>query len=170
MTVTADFGSLEFVPFTEPDVEVFTHIMKRAFDYDTQIHTEQAEGGPPGYDDGGFLRKYYLHEDSMSYKVSKDGRPAGAVCVWINANNVNYLGNIFVALEFQDKGLGKTIWDFIEHRYPDTIKWQTDTPAFSRRNHHFYVNKLGFRIVRIENPKSANDCSYFMEKDMECHR
>ena len=167
MTTTEVYGSLEFTPFAEADVEVFTPIMKRAFDYDAKIHTEQTEGGPPGYDDGGFLRKYYLHKDSMSYKVSKDGRPVGAVCVWINANKINCLGNIFIDPELQDNGLGKIIWDFIEHRYPDTIKWHTDTPAFSRRNHHFYVNKLGFRIVRIDNPKNAEECSYFMEKDMK---
>ncbi|MCL2806774.1 MAG: GNAT family N-acetyltransferase [Coriobacteriia bacterium] len=161
------FKGLVFEPFAEQDVIICTPIMKRAFDADTKIHTEQSEGGPPGYVNGEFLRNWYMHKDAMPYKISKDGWPCGALSLWIRDDSVNFLGNIFIDPELQDQGFGMIIWDFIEKTYPDTIKWQTETPAFSRRNHHFYVNKLGFKIVSIKNPKNdVGARTFFMEKEM----
>ncbi|AKB51669.1 hypothetical protein MSBRW_2416 [Methanosarcina barkeri str. Wiesmoor] len=161
------YGGLQFNIFKEKDVDVLTSIMKRAFDEDTQRHLNQPTGGPDGYDNGDFLRKYALHPASQAYKVSKDGKPIGAVIVWIKENNVNFLGNIFLDPEFQDKGLGLIIWRFIESKYPGTVKWYTDTPGFSRRNHNFYVNKCGFKVVKIENPRDKYNGTYILEKQMK---
>jgi len=167
MSNTTIFGGLEFEPFCESDIDALTPIMKAAFDHDIYIHTGQSEGGPGGYDNGDFFRKYYLNDGFVSFKISKGDGPVGGLCVKINDSKINYLGNVFVDPAFQGQNLGKIIWDFVEQTFADTIKWQTDTPAFSRRNHHFYVNKCGFKIVRINNPKSADgSCSYFMEKEM----
>lgn len=160
------YKGLCFTPFEERDVEILTPIMKSAFDEDTRIHLNEPSGGPDGYDNGEFLHKYALHKDSQAYKVSWDNRPVGAVIVWINKDHNNFLGNIFIDPELQGKGFGKTVWDFIENRYPDTKVWRTETPGFSRRNHHFYVNKCGFRIVHIENPKDKYNANYQMEKFM----
>jgi hypothetical protein len=44
---------------------------------------------------------------------------------------------------------------------------RTEIPKFSKRNHHFYVNKCGFKIWKIENPKEWNEGQYLMEKPME---
>lgn len=30
--------------------------------------------------------------------------------------------------------------------------WRTETPLCSRRNLHFYINKLGFMAYRIDDP------------------
>lgn len=162
------FEELEFKPFTERDIKVLSPIMKASFDEDTRIHLNKSEGGPEGYNDGGFMRKWYLHEGVTAFKILKDGKPIGGIALWINKNKINYLGNVFIDPELQNKGIGSLIWRFVEHNYPDTIKWQTDTPAFSRRNHNFYVNKCGFKIIRIENPKNTDEtCAYFMEKEMK---
>lgn len=56
------------------------------------------------------------------------------------------------------------IREFIEKEYPDTAIWRTDTPGFSRRNHHFYVNKCGFHVVKIEKPMDKYEISYVLEK------
>ena len=166
------FGGLWFHPFVEQDIDIMTPIMKRAFDHDTKIHTGRSEFGPEGYDNGDLFRQWYFHKDVTAFKISKDGRSIGAIALWINENNINYLGNIFIDPKLQDKGLGKIIWDYIEQAYPDTIKWQTDTIWFSTRNHHYYVNKCGFKIVKIWYPKNTNFenkdeiCRYFMEKEM----
>ena len=37
--------------------------------------------------------------------------------------------------------------------YPNTILWKTCTPYFDKRNIHFYVNKLNFKIVKYFNDK-----------------
>lgn len=160
------YNGLQFETFKEEDIDILTPIMKRAFDEDTKRHLNEPEGGPPGYDNGDFLRKYALDAATQAYKISKGGQPIGAAIVWISDSNVNFLGNLFIDSSTQDKGLGLTIWRFIESKYPNTVKWRTETPGFSKRNHHFYVNKCGFKIVRIDNPKDKYNESYIMEKEM----
>ena len=161
------YKGLTFTAFDKSDVEILTPIMKRAFDEDSRRHLNEPTGGPDGYDNGDFLRKYALSRKSDAYKVSWNGKPVGAVIVWINKNNINYIGNIFIDPDLQDKGFGKKVWEFIENKYPDTAIWRTETPGFSKRNHHFYVNKCGFKIVRIVNPKDKHEEGYQMEKVMK---
>jgi hypothetical protein len=158
------FNGIGFEIVTERDVEELTPIMKRAFDEDTQSHLGEKAGGPLGYDNGEFIRKHYLNSKATAYKAYKDNKLIGAVNVFINKNNENYLGNMFVDPLCQDKGIGLIIWRFIERKYPNTIKWRTDTPGFSKRNHHFYVNKCGFKIVKITNPKDKYEEAYILEK------
>lgn len=157
------YEGLQFEPFSKADIPVFTPIMKRAFDEDMLRHTGKPHGGPDGYDNGDFLRKWYINQGAKAYKVTKDGDFIGAFNVWINRKGGNYLGNIFVDPDCQDKGIGTSIWRFIESKYPTEI-WRTETPAFSRRNHNFYINKCGFKVVKIENPKKASGGSYILEK------
>ncbi|QJT10621.1 GNAT family N-acetyltransferase [Oceanidesulfovibrio marinus] len=141
-----------------------TRIMKRSFDEDTRIHLNKEEGGPPGYDNGDFLRKWALHEDSTAFKVELDSKLIGMYIVWIFPNNENMLGTIFIDPEYQNQGLGLKIWKHIEQKYPNAKVWRTETPGFSKRNHNFYVNKCGFSIVKILNPGDMLDESYVLEK------
>lgn len=142
--------------------------MKRAFDEDTRIHLGRECGGPPGYDNGDFLRRYVLDDATTAYKISKDGKLIGSVILWINAStDQNFLGNIFIDPVEENKGIGKFVWDFIEQEFPNTKVWRTETPIFSRRNHHFYINKCGFHVVKIENPKDIEKGSFILEKKMK---
>lgn len=159
------FGGLSFEKLCQQeDIDLLTPIMKRAFDEDAKRHLNEDSGGPDGYDNGEFLRKWALHPDSDAYKIFKNSQLIGAIIVWINDNNENFLGNMFIDPDLQDKGLGMIVWQFIESAYPDTVSWRTETPGFSKRNHHFYVNKCGFKIVRIDNPGDKYEESYFLEK------
>ncbi|MDF2547138.1 MAG: hypothetical protein K0R93_2036 [Anaerosolibacter sp.] len=161
------FNGLQFDHLCEKDIELLTPIMKRAFDEDTKRHLNENNGGPDGYDNGNFLRKWALHKDSKAYKICKDDKPIGVAIVWINDNHENFLGNMFIDPDLQDKGLGTIVWKFIESEYPETTIWRTETPGFSKRNHNFYVNKCGFRIIRIDNPGDKYNESYFMEKEIK---
>ncbi|MBU3134844.1 GNAT family N-acetyltransferase [Clostridium gasigenes] len=162
-----EFDMLKFELLEEKDIEILTPIMEKSFDEDARIHLNEPKGGPPGYDNGDFLREYGLSKESTSYKISLDGQAIGCIILWINnETKINFLGNIFIDVSLQNKGIGKRVWRFIEEEYPNTIKWCTDTPGFSKRNHNFYVNKCGFHIVRIENPMDKYKCSYIMEKEI----
>ncbi len=162
-----EYKGLKFETLAETDIELLTPIMTRAFDEDARIHLNEAKGGPDGYDNGDFLRKYGLSKESEAYKISSGEETIGCVIVWINKDtNINALGNVFIDTNVQNKGIGKVIWEFIEQEYPETKKWYTDTPAFSKRNHHFYVNKCGFHIIKIENPMDLREGSFVMEKVM----
>jgi hypothetical protein len=161
------YQDLIFEKIKEEDIRILTPIMKRAFDEDTRIHLGNECGGPPGYDNGDFLRKYALHKDSTAFKISMNGRVIGAIIIWINnSTNHNFLGNIFIDVDLQDKGIGKKVWEFVEYEFPDTKVWRTETPIFSHRNHNFYVNKCGFHVIKIENPKDLLKGSYIFEKVM----
>lgn len=160
-----NYKGIAFELVKENDVGELTQIMKRAFDEDTRRHLGEETGGPPGYDNGEFIRQHYLNSGAKAYKAFKNNKLIGAINVFINQNNVNYLGNMFIDPLYQNKGLGLIMWQFIEQKYPDTVKWCTDTPGFSKRNHNFYVNKCGFKIVKIEKPKDKYEESYILEKE-----
>ncbi len=49
-----EYDGLISEEFRETDVELFTGIMKRAFDEDTRRHLGESAGGPEGYDTGKF--------------------------------------------------------------------------------------------------------------------
>ncbi|WP_027183089.1 GNAT family N-acetyltransferase [Desulfovibrio inopinatus] len=157
-------GMLTFRQFNENDISALSVIMKRSFDEDTRIHLNKEEGGPPGYDDGKFLRRWALHDDSTAAIVLLDSAPIGMYIVWIFQNNENTLGTIFIDSKYQNQGIGLKIWENIEKKYPDTKIWRTETPGFSKRNHHFYINKCGFSIVRIINAGDMLEESYILEK------
>ena len=77
----------------------------------------------------------------------------GGVIVEINDDNINHLDFLFVRVGIQSKGIGQAIWKEIEKIYSDTKVWKTCTPYFDKRNIHFYVNKLNFKIVEYYNEK-----------------
>lgn len=161
-----EYKGLVFQPLQEESIEELTEVMTRAFDEDSRIHLGKEKGGPEGYDNGDFLRKWGLHKNATAYQISMEGKLIAGLILWINTKTkVNNLGCIFVDTELQNKGIGRTIWEFVEKEYPDTKKWCTETPGFSRRNHNFYVNKLGFSVVKIENPMDTQESSYILEKN-----
>jgi len=154
----------EFVPFQESDIAILTPVMKRAFDADAQFHLGH-DGGPPGYDDGSFLRQWALHSKATAFRLNSGNQPVGAVILWIDRKTqINMLGCIFLDPVFQHSGMGTAIWRKIETMYPETKEWRTETPGFSRMNHHFYVNKCGFQIFKIEYPLSFEESSYQFRK------
>lgn len=153
-------------PIQESDIAVLTPIMKRAFDEDSQIHLGR-NGGPEGYDDGSFLRSFALHPDATARMILLDGQPVGAYIIWLNQSpQCHMLGCIFVDPSAGGMGIGAATWANIEREYPDARLWRTETPIFSHRNHHFYVNKCGFHVVRIEDPRDWENGSFILEKQM----
>jgi hypothetical protein len=161
---------LRFVPFEPGDVDVLAPVMKRAFDEDSRRHGRGEVGGPPGYDNGDFLRNYALHPDSNAYKVLSGDTPVGAVIVWPRKSGIAFLGCIFVDTARQDKGLGMAMWRQVESLYPHVKLWRTETPVSSARNVHFYVDKCGFRVVRTYKPRDGGLDTCALEKKMSSRR
>ncbi|NRY63691.1 GNAT family N-acetyltransferase [Clostridium beijerinckii] len=156
--------NIKFDKMTEKDITSLVKIMKRAFDYDAQIHLGKETGGPLGYDDGTFLSKWGLDKKATSYCIYLNDVLIGGTILWINENNENYLGSLFIDPDYEDKGIGTRIWSKIEDMYPNTRAWNTETPIFSHRNHNFYVNKCGFHVVKIDNPKDLEEGSFILRK------
>lgn len=66
------------------------------------------------------------------------------------------LGFLFVKVGVQGKGVGKQIQQEIEAMHPNIKVWKTCTSYFDKRNIHFYVNKLKFKIVRYFEYEESN--------------
>jgi predicted N-acetyltransferase YhbS len=142
---------LKFEEATEADIPELTRVMTRSFDDDAQKHLGVEKGGPEGYDDGEFFRKWLLpYEESIGYKISSKGQLIGAVIVWVFDHGDNLLGTIFVDPDYQDQGVGTCAWQFIEESYPDSESWTLRTPSWAVKNHHFYEQKCGFKKTKVE--------------------
>jgi len=90
----------------------------------------------------------------------QDEKMVGGAVLIINEDNNNILTLLFVDPTYFDKGIGYQAWLEIENRYPQTKSWTTETPTFLKKNVTFYVNKCGFHIIRVKDPK--NDESMFV--------
>ncbi|GMQ79396.1 MAG: hypothetical protein BMS9Abin02_1984 [Anaerolineae bacterium] len=142
--------NLVFKEIDEADVPELTSVMTRAFDEDAKKYQGVEKGGPEGYDDGEFFRKWLFgYEWTVGYKVVSDNTIIGAIIVWVFDTGKNHLGTIFVDPKYQNRGVGSRTWAFVESTYPDTKSWQLETPSFATKNHHFY-EKCGFRKVEVK--------------------
>jgi GNAT superfamily N-acetyltransferase len=158
---------LSFEEITGEDITELTEVMTRAFDDDAQKHLGLEQGGPPGYDDGGFFREWLFgYEQTVGYKVLSEGMVIGAIIVWILEGDPNILGTMFVDPDYQDRGVGTRMWQFIEATYPETKSWRLATPRWATKNHHFYEVKCGFQKVESDPtlPISEDELEY--RKDM----
>ena len=159
--------TLSLRKFVENDISLLTPLMRAAFDEDSRIHLKGPVGGPPGYDNGDFLRKWFLHPTATPYVVMEGERAIGGVNLWIHPDGNNFLGCIFLDPIYENRGYGLRVWQMVELLYPDTVTWRTETPIFSHRNHNFYINKCHFKCVRISNPKDVFEGSFLLEKTMK---
>ena len=140
--------ALTFEEIAEADIPELTGVMTRAFDNDSRIHRGLERGGPEGYDNGDFFRKWLFgYEQTRGTKIVAEGRIIGGCIVWILESGCNYVGTIFVDPAWQNRGVASRTWSFIESRYPETKSWTLETPAWATRNHRFYEAKCGFRKV-----------------------
>lgn len=159
--------TLSFEEITEADIPELTAVMTRAFDDDAQKHLGVERGGPEGYDNGAFFRKWlFSYEESKGYKIRFQRRIVGGFIVWIFAHGNNTLGTIFVDPTYQNKGIGTRAWEFIETTYPEAKSWTLGTPSFAIKNHHFYERKCGFSKIREEPAPEHPGTSFIYQKVM----
>lgn len=99
------------------------------------------------------INKSLFQKGAIAYKAVADGKMLGGAIVVIDEKtNHNHLDFLYVKYGIQSKGIGQKIWNEIEKIYPETKVWETFTPYFEKRNVHFYINRLGFRVVEFFNP------------------
>ncbi len=74
---------LQIKEIKKDDIPSLTRVMQRAFDYDAQIHLGVERGGPDGYDNGEFFRKWlFSYNESQGYKIVLDGQIVGALSLY----------------------------------------------------------------------------------------
>ena len=146
---------MELIGLRDEDIKEFKQLMIDAFQYGYESFCGKDKGqvlSEKDIDDD--LKK----ENTFAYEMIDNNEIVGGVIVSINEEtNRKYLDFLFVKVGIQSKGIGKKIWDEIEKLYPNTKVWATCTPYFDKRNIHFYVNKLKFKIVEYSNKPEGNE-------------
>lgn len=146
---------LKFRKPTINDLEEMTKVMRKAFDDDAKKHLNEEAGGPPGYNNGDFYKKWLFNDKySQGIIAELNGKIVAAAIVYINKNKRNVLGNICVDPDYQDRNIGTVLWNKIESMDKSAYSWTLDTPAYALKNHHFYSKKCGFTKTK-EHP---DDC------------
>jgi len=140
--------TLSFEEISEADIPELTRAMTRAFDDHPEKHLELARGGPEGYDNGDFFRKWLFgYQETVGYKAVSVVRVIGAITVWIREGDHHVSGTMFVDPDYQDCGVGTEIWQFVEASYPAAKSWRLATPTWATKNHYFYETRCGFQKV-----------------------
>lgn len=104
-----------------------------------------------------------LDSNNFSYILLDDGKIIGGMG-GVNKGNGNfYLGCIYVALEYQNKGIGSMLMKFLYDTFPNAITWTLETPYLSYRNHHFY-EKHGFVKVGETEPRDDGFFLFLYER------
>lgn len=159
---------LRYVEVTEEDIPELTIVMTRAFDDDSQKHLGVPKGGPDGYDNGDFFRKWlFPYKESVGYKILLEDKIIGCFIIWIFDHGRNRLGTIFVDPDYQGQGVGRQAWRFIEETHPNTKSWILDTPSWAIKNHHFYEKKCGFSKIQEEPTEDHEGLSFIYQKVMD---
>ena len=98
------------------------------------------------------------HEGSVAYRIVDGDKNVGGIIVNLK-DDFGELEIFFVIPSCESKGVGQAAWKEVERLHPEIKTWETVTPYFEQRNIHFYVNKLGFHIVKFYT-------KYLKDKDM----
>jgi hypothetical protein len=93
------------------------------------------------------------------------GELVGGAVLILKGDNHNILELFFIKANRLDRGIGYNAWLEIEKMYPQTKTWTTVTPPCLMRNVNFYVNKCGFHIIRVDDPK-GEEAMFVFEKVM----
>lgn len=68
----------------EEDLTELTEVMTRSFDDDSQKHLGLEKGGPPGYDNGEFFKKWlFPYKETNGHKMVVGEKIVGVAIVWI---------------------------------------------------------------------------------------
>jgi RimJ/RimL family protein N-acetyltransferase len=130
------------------DAKALALISWQAFDNDVH-YGAPGPGGPPGYRSDRWQSK--MMRIGKYYKVLVDNRIIGGFIVFDQGNGHYELGRIFIAPDFQNRGIGAQAFEFMWTEFPAARRWTLGTPAWNLRTRHFY-KKVGFVEVGQDGP------------------
>lgn len=142
---------MQLIKLRNEDIGIFKKYMQESFQFGYEtIYGKDESQVLPEKDIDKSLNNPKCHSYEM---IDDNNEIIGGVIVEINDDNINHLDFLFVRVGIQSKGIGQVIWKEIENIYSKTKIWKTCTPYFDKRNIHFYVNKLKFKIVECYNER-----------------
>jgi len=142
---------IDLIPLCDDDRERFIDDNQESFRYGAM--EEFGLRDSHFEEDGQIISRATIAESldrtgARAYRIVEDGAVVGGVVLVLNeAATEGELDLLFVKPEEHSRGIGQAVWRKVEELYPSVRLWVTHTPHFETRNIHFYVNRLGFRIV-----------------------
>jgi GNAT superfamily N-acetyltransferase len=132
------------------DAERLTAVMKRTFDEEAKRWLSDQKDvvdnniQPPGYASVEMTK--YMIDELQYYKIMMDGELAGGIILTITGNSYGRIDRIFIAPEYQGKGVGSEAIRLIEEKYNNIRIWDLETSSRQQNNHYFY-EKMGYETV-----------------------
>ena len=145
--------SVKLAPLEAGDKEQFFRDNQEAFLYGAtqEFGLQNADFEEPGQI---ISRRTILRSigarGAETYRIVARGEVAGGIVLKIDREKRRGdLVLLFVSPKLHNLGIGQAAWRAVERQHPEIRVWETCTPYFEKRNIHFYVNRLGFHIVKF---------------------
>lgn len=133
---------LSFARATVADAPALCDVMTRSFDDDARRFFGLDAGGPPGYNQ---LQHHIELAESSAYarphtyyKILWEQNIIGGIVVSTDDGISCHLDLVFLAPDYQDRGIGARCLTFLDEQYPGAKRWALETPSCCTRNQHFY--------------------------------
>lgn len=141
------------------DAQVLVNIYNKAF-YEDYVKY----GVCPGY--GRSVSDMEKSIDEMpKYIACVDSNSVGAISVLKKGDGLYYIGALCVIPEFQRKGIGHKLLEFIKEEYKYWKRIELVTPADKEKNINFYTKKCGFNIDYEEMDGSVKLYHFSLNKE-----
>ena len=147
------------------DLELFEKSHEEAFMVHAKYFKDGLVPGPDQQDEAESFNSLFMRDDTTFLGIYDDNKFIGGAIVIDEGNYVSEINLFFLIVEYQSKGLGKDILTMVENYFPDTKVFRLITPTQVVRNSVFYINKCGYKIVKvIDFNKEENSADYLFEK------
>lgn len=153
--------NIEFRKSELRDAEEIIHVRANAFKEEVKLYGH----GPNEMDSIEKEKEFIKNIDgcNFSYILLDNNKIIGGMGGVDKGDGNFYLGCIYVALEYQSKGIGSMIMKFLNDKFSNATKWTLETPYLSYRNHHFY-EKHGFVKVGETEPRDDGFFLFLYER------
>ena len=157
---------LEVQPLKKEEVDLFNKADEAAFNVHARYFPDGIVPGAAEDDRGEYDLKKVMDDPKYTVlSIKDDGRFVGGAIVEETGKNSREIEIFFLIVEYQSKGIGKEALALVEDYFPDTKVFLLITPSNVVRNTVFYVNKCGYRIVKVVGfDREANTADYVFEK------
>ena len=142
--------NLQLRLLTKEEVDLFNKADEEAFNVHDRYFPDGIVPGAAEDDHGEYdLRKVMDDPKYTVLGIYDDVRFVGGAIVEDRGKHVREIEIFFLIVEYQSKGIGKTALGLVEAYFPETRVFRLITPSNVVRNVVFYVNKYGYRVVRV---------------------
>ncbi|MDP3487143.1 MAG: GNAT family N-acetyltransferase [Bacillota bacterium] len=156
---------ISFAKATTADAPALRDVAIRSFDDDARRFFGLEAGGPPRYNE---LEYHVKLAESRAYskphtyyKVLWGQVIVGGIVVFPTDSETCHLGLMFIAPEYQDRGIGAQCFTFLDQQYATIKRWTLSTPSCCTRNHYFYEKHGYVKIGEGEiDPEGFIDWKY----------